>query len=56
VIFGNVYPILLNMSAVYLKSVGNKPNHSIAPPAALHAVLVTRIFFNQKKIEATQVS
>jgi len=48
VICGNVYPMLLNMSAVYLKTVGNKPNHSTAPPAALHATLVTRISFNQK--------
>jgi hypothetical protein len=41
--------MLLNMSAVYLKSVGNKPNHRIAPPPALHGALVTRNFFNQKK-------
>jgi len=40
--------MLLNVPVVYLKTVGNKPNHSIAPPAALHDVLVTRMFFNQK--------
>jgi hypothetical protein len=47
-ICGYIYPMLFNMSAVHLTSVGNNPNHSSVPPAALHATLVTRIFFNQK--------